>query len=641
MKKHIQLLGFVSAIFAVLTLQSCDKEDPTPAAPTLTAPTTTTAVQISTPIDVSFSYTAAGGFASSAVTAQGGTATVKTDGTNGASSGTIMVTYTADANEGAGSVMLTVTDAKGQTGNATAVMDKTEVPPPTVTELSGTLTASMTLNKGSLYLIKGPFVVGNGVTLTVAAGAIVKGDKATKGTLIVKQGGTLTAIGTSSDPIIFTSAQPINARDRGDWGGIIIMGDAFVNQTAKPSVEGLTPPATDADFFKYGTVSTSDATVGNNTQNSGTLKYVRIEYAGIELIPNSETNGLTLAGVGNGTTIDYVQSSYGGDDGFEWFGGTVNATHLISFATWDDDFDTDFGWRGKVQWGVAVRAPFVADQSGSTAFESDSQGNGNSIGTICTSPAGGTGAAPATSVASETSGCTQGVFSNMTVLGPRDYTRAISGNYTRAMHIRRRTAISVFNSVVSGWQQGIEMDDQGTLDNYNGGIGVLQNNMIFVPIAPVGPTNNAFAAGNSYYGSNVAGALTPAGPTQTGTVANFVEAPNSGNAMVKGVVATKADGNFAANWAATAVAGDNIINPYTGTGLEAAPFYAGQTTSTYPSNPDFALGAGSLSGLNAGDLFAHAKLQTFFDKTLTYKGAFGATDWTDGWSEFQPLTKAY
>ena len=206
------------------------------------------------------------------------------------------------------------------------------------------------------------------------------------------------------------------------------------------------------------------------------------------------------------------------------------------------------------------------------------------------------------------------------------------------MHIRRRTAISLFNSVVSGWPQGIEFDDQGTLDNYTGGIGVLQNNVFFFPILPSSASNSAFAAGNSYYGSNVSGAISAAGPTQSGTVAAFVEAAGNTNTVVKGNVATKGDGSFASNWAATAVPNDNIINPYTGTGLETAPFYAGSTSSNYASNPNFAVAAGTIS---TGALFTNSKLGSFFDKTVTFKGAFGATDWTDGWSEFQPLTKAY
>lgn len=708
MKKTIQLLAFLAVILAVATLQSCKEDEPTPV-PVVTAPASVASVQVGTKADVTFTYVAGGGFTSSAVTATGGTATVKTDGTAGAGEGSVVIEFTADNTAGAATVVLTITDGKGQTGNATATLNKTISAPPTVTlsaaaasgnpgsnvtvtatiaaangfknltytvtggltgtpaspintitgstqlltfaipanaaigstmtavitvtdnqnlnstsatftvtastnELTGTLAANMTLNKGASYLIKGTFVVPSGLTLTVQAGAVIKGDKATKGVLVVKQGGTLIANGTATEAIVFTSSQPVGERDRGDWGGIILMGDAFVNQTAKPSVEGLTPPASDADFFKFGTVSTSDASVGNNTQSSGSLKYVRIEYAGIELIPNSETNSLTMAGVGDATTIDYVQASYGGDDGFEWFGGTVNAKHLVSLATWDDDFDTDFGWRGNVQWGVAVRAPFVADQSGSTSFESDSQGNANAIGTICDN--------------ATRTGCTQGVFSNITVLGPRDFnngtgsasnaTRAISANYTRAMHIRRRTSISIFNSFIAGYGaatgvQGLQMDDQGTIDNYTAGTGVLANNVLLFPDATA----------SAEYGSNVAGAATT-------TVKGFWEPAN---------VIEKPTGP--APWAPVAGAPAGSINPYTTYGITSANFYGGQTSSNYPSNPAFAVASGSLTGQTAATLFASSKLGAFFDKTLTYKGAFGATDWTDGWSEFQPLTKVY
>lgn len=711
MKKTIQLLAFFAAAFAIFTLQSCDEEEPTPV-PVVTAPSGVASVQVGTKADVTFTYVAAGGFASSVASASGGTATVKTDGIIDAGEGSIVVEFTADNTAGAATVTITLTDAKGQTATATATLNKTISAPPTVVlsaasgsgnpggnvqvtatvtvpngfksltyittggltgsptspinsitgttqvltftipanaaigstmtavitvtdnqnlnstaqtftvtaatnELTGTLSANKTLNKGESYLIKGTYVVASGVTLTVQAGAIIKGDKATKGVLVVKQGGTLNAIGSAAEPIVFTSSQPVGERDRGDWGGVILMGDAFVNQSAKPSLEGLTPPSSDADFFKYGTVSTSDASVGNNTQSSGTLKYVRIEYAGIELVPNSETNALTMAGVGSGTVIDFVQVSYGGDDGFEWFGGTVDAKHLVSLATWDDDFDTDFGWRGNVQWGVAVRAPFVADQSGSTSFESDSQGNANAIGTICDN--------------TTRTGCTQGVFSNITVLGPRDFnngtgsssnaTRAISTNYTRAMHIRRRTAISIFNSFIAGYGastvQGLQMDDQGTLDNYTAGAGVFANNVLLFPDATAG----------AEYGSSVAGA---AGTTVKGfwEPANVVEKPTG-----------------AAPWAPVAGTPAGSINPYTAYGITTLNttglFYGSQTSATYPSNPNFAVASGSLTGLVAADLFANAKLGSFFDKTLTYKGAFGATDWTDGWSEFQPLNKAY
>jgi hypothetical protein len=708
MKTFIKRLSLLLMVVSIVTFQACkEKEDPTPL-PVVTAPAAVASVQVGTKADVTFTFTAEGGYSSAAVTASGGTATVKTAGTASATTGSVVVEFTADNTAGAATVTLTLTDNESQTATATATLNKTISAPPTVAlsattanvnpgaattitvtvtaanglksisytttggltgdpaspinqtattkditftvpastaigatltavitatdnqnlnsspvtltitattnELTGNLSADMTLTKGTSYLIKGQFVVTNGVTLTVQPGAVIRGDKASKGVLIVKQGGKLMAEGTATEPIVFTSSQPTGERDRGDWGGIILMGDAYVNQSAKPSVEGLTPPQTDADFFKFGTVDQSNASVGVNDQNSGSLKYVRIEYAGIELIPNSETNALTFAGVGSGTTIDYIQASYGGDDGYEFFGGTVNAKHLISLATWDDDFDTDFGWRGNVQWGLAVRAPFVADQSGSTAFESDSQGNGNAIGTVCDG--------------TTRTGCTQGVFSNITVLGPRDFTspsRSISANFTRAMHIRRRTAISIVNSFISGWGgsglQGLQMDDQGTLDNYTAGAGVFANNVLMVPDVQSTTTE---------YGSNVAGAANT-------TVKGFWETGAAGTStLVKPAAGTP--------WSDQTVSSPpaNSIDPYAAYGVNPSLFFGAKTSATYPSDPNFSVGAGSLTGLTATDLFANAKVQSsFFDQTLTYKGAFGATDWTDGWAEFQPLNKAY
>jgi hypothetical protein len=487
--------------------------------------------------------------------------------------------------------------------------------------LTGTLSEDMTLTKDVPYLVKSQFIVPAGMTLTVEPGAVIKGDKATKAVIIIQPGGKLMAVGTAAEPIVFTSSQNVGERDRGDWGGIVWLGNAYVNQASRPAIEGISPTQ------NYGTVdgAQANATVGSNDEDNGKLVYARIEYAGIELSPNNETNSLTMGALGSATEIDYVQTSYGGDDGFEWFGGTVNAKHLISLATWDDDFDTDFGWRGNVQFGVVVRAPFVADQSGSTSFESDSQGNGNPIGTVCTD---GT-----------QTGCTRGVFSNITVYGPRDYSRSTSANYTRAMHLRRRTAISIYNSVIAGFATGLTMDDAGTINNYTVGAGELKNNVLFVPILPVSSTNNAFASGNAYYSSNVSGAATGTGGV-TGTVAPLWE---NTNAIEKGFVATKADATFAAGWAATEVPADNIINPYTAYGFPTANFYGASSAATYTADPAFVVTSGTIQGLVAADLFpASSKVDNaFFDKTVTYKGAFGAVDWTDGWSGFQPINQAY
>jgi hypothetical protein len=592
MKKVVKFAVFLLAMLTIPLLQNCKEDDPKPAAPTVTAPSSVTSVQLGAKSDITFNFTAPGKYKSSSVTATGGTATVKTPPAADAVSGAVVVEFTAGNTTGAGAVVLTLTDAQNQTETATAVLNIIFVDP-TVT-LQGIL-ATQTLDASKPYLLKGQVFVPNGVTLTIPAGTVIKGDKASKATLIIQPGGKIEAVGTASSPIVFTSAQGAGERDRGDWGGIIMLGNAFVNQTAKPSIEGITPAQT------YGSTTAEAATPATNaSENSGTLKYVRIEYAGIELTPNNETNSLTMGGVGNGTTIEYVQVSFGGDDGFEWFGGTVNGKYLVSHSTWDDDFDTDYGWGGNVQFGLIVRNPFFADQSGSNAFESDNQGNGNAIAGICD--------------ATTNIGCTRGVFSNITVLGPRDIqSRAMSANYQNAMHIRRRSSISVFNSFFSGYRVGLRIDDQGTLDNLNSGFGVLANNFIAVP------------------GATLVGASTSASD------AAFATGLSGGDATAISTYWT-ANGNGAIN----NISSTSNTTILADAGVTASLYWAGQTASNYPSNPNFALvtGVAGANNLNSGASFTNGKLGSFFTST-TYRGAFGATDWTDGWAEFQPVNKAY
>ena len=616
MKKILSLL----LLSTVIGFMSCSDDNPaTPTAPTVTVTPTTAQDVPGAKVTVKATVTAPGG-AKTLSLSGGVTSTVAMSGETAATDKSVDITIPANAVKGTTIPVVFVVSDNNGLNSAPATVTITVGDP--VSTLSGNITADQTLDATKVYLISGQVFVKSGVTLTVPAGTVVKGDKATKGTLVVEPGGKLVANGTADKPVIFTSAQVVGARDKGDWGGIVILGNAYVNQNAKPSIEGIAPAVL------YGTIDASlnSATVGVNDENSGTLKYVRVEYAGIELTPNNETNGVTFGGVGSGTSVDYVQSSYGGDDAFEWFGGTVNCKHLIALATWDDDFDTDFGFRGHVQFGLSVRAPFVADQSGSTGFESDSQGNANAIGTVCN----GTNAG----------GCTQAVFSNMTILGPRDYTRALSGNYTRAIHVRRRTALSIYNSVVAGWPMGLTIDDQGTLDNYNSGAGELANNVLFVPILPASASDNTkYASGNAFYNSNVTDAATGLGGI-TGPVGALWE---DSNIIVKGGIAGSAN-SYIGGWAATADAGLGTINPYTSWGLAAAPFYAGQTAVTYPSNPNFVVAEGSLVGFSAAELFpASSKVDNaFFDKTVTYKGAFSTSgDWTDGWAEFQPQSKVY
>ena len=233
-------------------------------------------------------------------------------------------------------------------------------------EISGDITSDMTLTNNRTYKLVGFVRVQPPATLTIQEGTLIVGDNASQGSLIVKPGAKIMAIGTENAPIVFTSEFALQGSGGsptyGDWGGIILLGNATINVPGGTAqIEG--PGDT------YGG--------SNDNDNSGVMSYVRIEYAGIAFSLNNEINGLTFGGVGRGTQIDHIQVSYSGDDSYEWFGGTVSCKYLIAFRGWDDDFDTDFGFRGKMQYLVALRDPAIADQSSSNGFESDNDGSGS------------------------------------------------------------------------------------------------------------------------------------------------------------------------------------------------------------------------------------------------------------------------
>ncbi len=296
------------------------------------------------------------------------------------------------------------------------------------------LPATLPLTADKVYYLDGWVYVKSGATITIEAGTVIRGSKANKGALIIEKGAKIMAEGTMENPIVFTSNQDAGSRSYGDWGGVIVLGKATVNKV-DPIIEGG-PTST------YGGSDDAD--------NSGILKYVRIEFPGVAFMPDKEINGLTMGAVGSGTTIDYIQVSYSGDDSYEWFGGAVNVKHLIAFRGWDDDWDTDYGYHGMVQFCVTLRDPAIADPgSGSNGFESDNDATGSTD-------------APLTSV----------VFSNISCFGPlATPSTTINSNFKRAMHLRRNTNISIFNSILAGYAVGLFID--GTAAQANATAGTL------------------------------------------------------------------------------------------------------------------------------------------------------------------------
>jgi hypothetical protein len=314
-----------------------------------------------------------------------------------------------------------------------------------------------TIRKG-VYTMVGWIYVEEGATLTIEPGTVLKGTdynfdgvkSATGSSLIIKRGAKIMAEGSREQPIVFTSNMPKGKRQATDWGGIILCGKARNNQ-GEMLIEG------GVDAYHGG---------NDDDDNSGILKFVRIEFGGYPYDLDTEINGLTLGSVGRGTTLENIQVSYAGDDSFEWFGGSVNAKYLVAYHGWDDDFDTDNGFSGKIQFCLGLRDPKIADQSNSNGFESDNNASG-STQTPFTTP----------------------VFSNMTIIGPKGQdpnfdnaagTGYISGYswgakvdlpypirtgiFQCAMQIRRNSRLSCFNSVLAGYPVGLMLSNDGRGD---------------------------------------------------------------------------------------------------------------------------------------------------------------------------------
>jgi hypothetical protein len=359
--------------------------------------------------------------------------------------------------------------------------------------ISANITTNTTWTAGNVYLLQGQIYVKNNATLTIEPGTIIMGDKSVLGSgLFITKGAKLMAAGTRQNPIVFTSNQPAGSRALGDWGGIILLGKGANNQAnGVANIEGLAP-TTDTEFG--GGVSP------DNNDNSGVLTFVRIEFPGYAYQTDKEINGLTFGSVGAGTEVNFVQVSFSNDDAFEWFGGAVNAKHLVSYRNLDDDFDTDFGFSGNVQFGLIVRDPNIADNpaiSTSEGFESDND-------------ATGTTNTPQTNA----------TFSNVTAIGPfRGNTgNTVAAGYRRGARIRRNSALDIRNSIFMDFRTGIHIDGTACEDNATNGLILYKNNIV---------------AGNS------AGKVTERNATSTfGIQAWFASNDNDSIASTAGILTT-------------------------------------------------------------------------------------------------------
>jgi hypothetical protein len=415
--------------------------------------------------------------------------------------------------------------------------------------VSGDITTDTKWYANARYFLSGFVYVKNNATLTIEPGTIIKGVSGTKGALIIERGSKIMAQGTESKPIVFTSDKPKGQRGYGDWGGLVICGNAPTNKHDNGTGVGIAEGGIGSNYG--GT---------NAVDNSGVLQYVRIEFPGIPLTAtaNSEINGLTLYSVGSGTAIDYIQVSYSGDDSYEWFGGNVNAKYLVALRGWDDDFDTDNGFIGKVQFFVSLRDPASADQSQSNGFESDNDADGSTL-TPFTAP----------------------VFSNGSVFGPLvTSSTTINSLYRRAMHLRRGTRTSVYNTVFAGWPVGLDIDGQKG-------------------DSPAQATANVLQIENC---------------VMAGMTANYSTA-----------YLTAAEAWYTDASKHNEVMATNDLLQIT------APFNL--------TSPNFLPAAGS--PLLSGAAFTNTRLTDSFFTSVTYRGAFGTTNWTANWCNFDPQNTDY
>lgn len=343
------------------------------------------------------------------------------------------------------------------------------------TNFQGTITdGEVTLDASKTYKLTGKIQVNSGATLTIPAGTVIQGTGGTSSYIAVAQGGKINVNGTAAQPVVMTSGLP--TKKAGDWGGLVICGKAPINR-----VSGGTATAQSevADLSYGGTIS---------NDNSGVLKYLRIEYAGAAFNSEKEFNGLSLFGVGSGTTVDYVEFYQGADDGVEFFGGTVNTSNLISIGNEDDQFDwtegwsgTNTNWYGKLDFG-----------KGNRGIEADNFELGYA-NTPIANPS----------------------ITNLTLVGPGSAPTSGTWLENDAMKLRRGTKGIFTNVALSGWAVGFNIENDETIAFIPTALKAVNVNFIADVAAQTKGKLNAVAPATSGVSANVSAFVTSTG-TSTG-----------------------------------------------------------------------------------------------------------------------------
>ena len=388
---------------------------------------------------------------------------------------------------------------------------------PAVATITGDITANRTLFSDTTYTISGFVHVANGATLTIQPGTKIVGDQNVLGSsLFILRGARIIANGTAQAPIVFTSARPVGQRQPGDWGGLVIVGNGVINRSGTVQVEGTGTVTGTTPGTNY-VVNYSGG--NNNADNSGSLQYVRVEFAGFAPADAQELNSFTFAAVGSGTVLNNLQSLAGLDDSFEWFGGAVDAKYLVSYESGDDHFDMSEGYSGRLQYLIAYQSKVRVPRSGAGSVSTDPQGieNDGCNGTGC-------------DLGQNSTPLTMPVVANFTIIGRGDAaSQSSAGDF--GMVLRRGTGGHYVNGFLGRWtRSGIAVRDAATQMRITEG-NLTINNILTAEV------------GSLYQASQQAG---------VDTVANNIHATTATTASLLASVPTAPTGPAQIDWTPSA-----------------------------------------------------------------------------------------
>jgi len=298
--------------------------------------------------------------------------------------------------------------------------------------LTGTYTEDLVLTADVDWVLRGGVFIGDDVnpaTLTIEAGTTIYGESATDGMLVIRRNAQIIAEGTADAPITMTSSKAEGSRARGDWGGLIINGNAPINACAD-SEETICEAYGEGGTGWYGGNDAADS--------SGVLNYVVVAYAGTLVSPDNELNGIAFQGVGSGTEVDFIQVHMNADDGVEFFGGSVSAKHVLITGAGDDSLDWTDGWNGNAQFVVIQQF----DDNGDNGIEADNNGEANDADPM-----------------------SEPTLANFTIIGSPDSEKSDLG-----ILLREGTGAHIVNSMVLGFNDAcLDIDHEVTWSNVDDG----------------------------------------------------------------------------------------------------------------------------------------------------------------------------